>query len=303
MPQATLEALPDRRGARAASRHVYNASAAVRCCLGCGRSVVSRRAGASWVNTMTAPCHPLPGDPVVQHEGGARGVRQRAAIRAAGAGGGPAVAGWPRSIPGLDGCPHAARQAFRCGPRPVANPLFCAAGVPAEEPAGVCRHRRDAPGAHGAAPQGGRAGGGGCAALCVCTHVCVLGGGRGRDVRGLQGGRGCALLHGARTARAARHSAWHRHQAAAGALDAGAPRPAPARAAIWPTAHPSTPTPQPAAHYGGRILVARESAISGGGVGELIDTWEPVASPDAVQTPAEVYRALRAEGHRVTYFR
>ncbi|KAI8474087.1 MAG: inositol hexakisphosphate-domain-containing protein [Monoraphidium minutum] len=58
-----------------------------------------------------------------------------------------------------------------------------------------------------------------------------------------------------------------------------------------------------AAHYGGRILVARESSISGGGIGELIDTWEPVASPDAVQTPAEVYRGLRAEGHRVTYCR
>lgn len=59
----------------------------------------------------------------------------------------------------------------------------------------------------------------------------------------------------------------------------------------------------PAAHYGSRILVARESAISGGGSGELIDTWEPVASPDAVQTPAEVYRALRQEGHRVAYCR
>ncbi|KIY98140.1 hypothetical protein MNEG_9823 [Monoraphidium neglectum] len=58
-----------------------------------------------------------------------------------------------------------------------------------------------------------------------------------------------------------------------------------------------------AAHYGGRILVARESAISGGGIGELIDTWEPVASPGDVQTPAEVYRALRAEGHRVNYCR
>jgi hypothetical protein len=49
--------------------------------------------------------------------------------------------------------------------------------------------------------------------------------------------------------------------------------------------------------------VARESAISGGGIGELIDTWEPVASPGDVQTPAEVYRALRAEGHRVNYCR
>jgi hypothetical protein len=58
-----------------------------------------------------------------------------------------------------------------------------------------------------------------------------------------------------------------------------------------------------AAHYGGRILVARESAISGGGSGELIDAWEPLASADAVQTPAEVYRGLRAEGHRVQYFR
>ncbi|GBF92770.1 paladin [Raphidocelis subcapitata] len=58
-----------------------------------------------------------------------------------------------------------------------------------------------------------------------------------------------------------------------------------------------------AARYGGRILVARESAISGGGSGELIDTWEPVSSPGAVQTPAEVYRALRGEGYRVQYCR
>jgi hypothetical protein len=66
---------------------------------------------------------------------------------------------------------------------------------------------------------------------------------------------------------------------------------------------PTDPQPTATAHYGGRILVARESAISGGGSGELIDAWEPVASPDAVQTPAEVYRTLRAEGHRVQYVR
>ena len=63
------------------------------------------------------------------------------------------------------------------------------------------------------------------------------------------------------------------------------------------------PSPRAAAAYGGRILVARESAISGGGSGELIDTWEPVAGAADVQTPAEVYRKLRGEGFRVSYAR
>lgn len=58
-----------------------------------------------------------------------------------------------------------------------------------------------------------------------------------------------------------------------------------------------------AARYGGRVLVARESAISGGGQGELIDTWEAVAGPSAIQTPAEVYAMLRQEGYRVGYGR
>ncbi|KAF6255732.1 inositol hexakisphosphate-domain-containing protein [Scenedesmus sp. NREL 46B-D3] len=66
-----------------------------------------------------------------------------------------------------------------------------------------------------------------------------------------------------------------------------------------------------AAHHNGRILVARESAAAPGslteqhhsGTGELVDMWEAVAGPGAVQTPAEVYAALAAEGLRVRYLR
>lgn len=64
-----------------------------------------------------------------------------------------------------------------------------------------------------------------------------------------------------------------------------------------------------AAHHGGRILVARESAAPQGSMladhttGELVDMWEAVASPDAVQTPAEVYASLAAEGLAVRYLR
>jgi hypothetical protein len=66
-----------------------------------------------------------------------------------------------------------------------------------------------------------------------------------------------------------------------------------------------------AAHHNGRILVARESAAAPGslneqqysGTGELVDMWEPIAGPDAVQTPAEVYAALAAEGLGVRYLR
>jgi hypothetical protein len=49
--------------------------------------------------------------------------------------------------------------------------------------------------------------------------------------------------------------------------------------------------------------VARESAISGGGRGELIDTWEWVSTATAVQTPAEVYEMLRKDGFNVKYAR
>jgi hypothetical protein len=57
--------------------------------------------------------------------------------------------------------------------------------------------------------------------------------------------------------------------------------------------------------------VARESAAAPGtltaenysGTGELVDMWEPIAGPDAVQTPAEVYAALAAEGLGVRYLR
>eukprot|EP00878_Enallax_costatus_P006221 GHUV01006524.1.p1 GENE.GHUV01006524.1~~GHUV01006524.1.p1 ORF type:complete len:1656 (+),score=579.22 GHUV01006524.1:267-5234(+) len=65
-----------------------------------------------------------------------------------------------------------------------------------------------------------------------------------------------------------------------------------------------------AAQHNGDILVARESALAPGAAldnatatGELIDMWETVASPDAVQTPAEVYAKLRAEGLPVRYLR
>jgi hypothetical protein len=67
-----------------------------------------------------------------------------------------------------------------------------------------------------------------------------------------------------------------------------------------------------AAHHNGRILVARESAAAPGsltneqqysGTGELVDMWEPIAGPGAVQTPAEVYAALAAEGLGVRYLR
>jgi hypothetical protein len=71
-----------------------------------------------------------------------------------------------------------------------------------------------------------------------------------------------------------------------------------------------------AARYGGRILVQRESAPSstasaGGalpstqpsGRGEVVDCWEAVSGPHAVQTPAEVYAALAEEGLGVRYVR
>ncbi|WIA11258.1 hypothetical protein OEZ85_011384 [Tetradesmus obliquus] len=67
-------------------------------------------------------------------------------------------------------------------------------------------------------------------------------------------------------------------------------------------------------HHSGRILVARESAAAPGslpsehavhysGTGEVVDMWEPVDGPDAVQTPAEVYAALAGEGLGVHYLR
>lgn len=65
-----------------------------------------------------------------------------------------------------------------------------------------------------------------------------------------------------------------------------------------------------AAQHNGRILVARESAAAPGavtemstGTGELVDMWEAISSPNAVQTPAEVYATLRAEGLPVRYLR
>lgn len=65
-----------------------------------------------------------------------------------------------------------------------------------------------------------------------------------------------------------------------------------------------------AAQHNGRILVARESAVAPGsafdnptGTGELIDMWEAISGADAVQTPAEVYAKLRAEGLPVRYLR
>lgn len=75
-----------------------------------------------------------------------------------------------------------------------------------------------------------------------------------------------------------------------------------------------------AEQYGGRILVARESAAAPGKnggrnpfgaddqpldnpTGELVDMWEPIKGPDAVQTPAEVYNMLAREGLAVRYLR
>lgn len=37
--------------------------------------------------------------------------------------------------------------------------------------------------------------------------------------------------------------------------------------------------------------------------GELVDMWETIQSPDAVQTPAEVYASLAREGLAVRYLR
>eukprot|EP00879_Flechtneria_rotunda_P018628 GHRR01019549.1.p1 GENE.GHRR01019549.1~~GHRR01019549.1.p1 ORF type:complete len:942 (+),score=356.76 GHRR01019549.1:158-2983(+) len=64
-----------------------------------------------------------------------------------------------------------------------------------------------------------------------------------------------------------------------------------------------------AAHYGGRILVARESAAAADGsiemssTGELVDMWEPISGASAVQTPAEVYEGLAQKGLAVRYLR
>lgn len=37
--------------------------------------------------------------------------------------------------------------------------------------------------------------------------------------------------------------------------------------------------------------------------GELVDMWEPIKGPDAVQTPAEMYAMLAREGLAVKYLR
>lgn len=46
-----------------------------------------------------------------------------------------------------------------------------------------------------------------------------------------------------------------------------------------------------------------EHAVHYSGTGEVVDMWEPVDGPDAVQTPAEVYAALAGEGLGVHYLR
>ncbi|KAK9839780.1 hypothetical protein WJX81_000925 [Elliptochloris bilobata] len=56
---------------------------------------------------------------------------------------------------------------------------------------------------------------------------------------------------------------------------------------------------------GGRLLVAREQARSGdpdSGL-EIIDVYEPIAGPESVQTPKEVYQALTEAGWHVDYLR
>ncbi|PSC67685.1 paladin isoform X1 [Micractinium conductrix] len=59
-----------------------------------------------------------------------------------------------------------------------------------------------------------------------------------------------------------------------------------------------------AAANGGRVLVTRESE-AGGGVAarQVVEAFEPLGGPDAVQTPKQVYEALVGEGYRVTYVR
>eukprot|EP00803_Ostreobium_quekettii_P003854 evm.model.scf_787.5 EVM.evm.TU.scf_787.5 scf_787:45503-61553(+) len=52
----------------------------------------------------------------------------------------------------------------------------------------------------------------------------------------------------------------------------------------------------------GKILVARETP-SDGSIGCLVDVWERVGGAEAVQTPAEVYSTLQAEGFLVRYYR
>lgn len=56
---------------------------------------------------------------------------------------------------------------------------------------------------------------------------------------------------------------------------------------------------------GGRLLVMHESLNTGGGgnARNVVETFEPVPGPEAVQTPRQVYEALQAEGYRVHYVR
>ncbi|EFN52818.1 hypothetical protein CHLNCDRAFT_26452 [Chlorella variabilis] len=61
--------------------------------------------------------------------------------------------------------------------------------------------------------------------------------------------------------------------------------------------------------HGGRVLVTREEQVAGGGgaphasARQVVDVFEPVAGPEAVQTPKQVYEELQGEGYRVTYVR
>ncbi|KAL4440251.1 hypothetical protein ABPG75_003252 [Micractinium tetrahymenae] len=59
-----------------------------------------------------------------------------------------------------------------------------------------------------------------------------------------------------------------------------------------------------AASNGGRILVTREAeAGQGAAARQVVEAYEPVGGPEAVQTPKQVYDSLMAEGYRVTYMR
>ncbi|KAL3150044.1 hypothetical protein ABBQ38_013395 [Trebouxia sp. C0009 RCD-2024] len=61
---------------------------------------------------------------------------------------------------------------------------------------------------------------------------------------------------------------------------------------------------QESTHFDGQVLVAREAeGQQTGGASHVVDTYEPVAGPESVQTPREVYDELKKEGYRVQYYR
>ncbi|KAK9861491.1 hypothetical protein WJX84_004658 [Apatococcus fuscideae] len=58
--------------------------------------------------------------------------------------------------------------------------------------------------------------------------------------------------------------------------------------------------------FNGRVLVAHEtSGQSGGSImrGSIVDEFEDISGPESIQTPREVYEALRADGYKCDYYR